>query len=97
MFSVSFCLFAHRCGSLIKAFSCLFCAPSFTSLVLECVRTPNVYVNENTTPAAPDNITPVNSVLPYDKVYVRRNKKKQVDTGKACDQGREERCVTNFA
>ena len=35
MFSVSFCLFAHRCGSLIKAFSCLFCAPSFTSLVLE--------------------------------------------------------------
>ena len=45
-------------------------------------------MNKNVTPAAPCNITPVNSILSYAKVYVRKNKRGESDTGKACGQER---------
>ena len=49
------------------------------------VRTPIVYTDENVT-QVPCNITPSNSVLPYAKVYTRKNRKREADTGKACGQ-----------
>ena len=50
-----------------------------------CVRTPNINTDANVTPV-PCNITPSNSVLPYAKVYTRKNRKREDDMGKACGQ-----------
>ena len=51
------------------------------------VRTPHINIAANITPApATCNVTPSNLVSPYAKVYSRKNRKRENDTGKACDQ-----------
>ena len=50
------------------------------------VRTPNIHTDVNIT-LVPCNITPSNSFLPYAKVYTRKNRRSEDDTGKACGQG----------
>ena len=43
-----------------------------------------------------ENITP-SAISPCAKVYVRKNKRRGAEVGKACSQDSEEGSVTNFA